>query len=581
MLSTSAVDVDAAHGCFRGSQRPYRVLSCDPLAARELSRTLKLAPALTQVLLHRGYADEPSAREFLMPRLSGLTIPDAMADRSLAADRIARAIRARERIAVFGDYDVDGTTSAAILSGILELLGADVQVRVGNRWTGGYGLSDVALDSVLEGNPSLLITCDCGSSDHERIARAHARGVDVIVVDHHLVPEQPLPALAFLNPHRAECGFSYKGLASAGLVLSLGAAVRAQVGRALDVRSFLDLVALGTIADVAPLDGDNRRLVRAGLSRLAAEDARPGVIALRELARLRRGPVSAMDVAFRMTPRLNAAGRMADPQLTLALLRARDLTQARQIAARIEQCNDDRKATEKRVTEEAIEQVIALYGEHPQCGVVLASDTFHRGVVGITAARIVDRFGVPALVIAFECDREQGHGSARAPTGYPLYSAIAACQDTLLRFGGHDAAAGLSVSRAQLPELREQFAGVSVQVQFDAGLGERVVDVALDPDHFDVPSAADIQQLEPFGAANAEPVFLVPEAKVTEVAIVQGEHLKLELRLGTRTLRAFGYDMGAIPIDVGAQIRAIGHLRPDTWLGGDRVELRLLELEAR
>jgi len=577
MLSSHSAEAHSALGCFRGSTRPYRVLRCDPLAARELSRALKLAPALAQVLMHRGLADERSAREFLSCRLSGLTQPDGMADRALAADRIVRAIRARERIAVFGDYDVDGTTSAAILGGILEQLGAQVSVAVGNRWVGGYGLSEAALERVLEARPSLLITCDCGSSDHERIATARKRGVDVIVVDHHLVPEQPLPALAFLNPHRAECGFAYKGLASAGLVLSLGAAVRAALRSSIDLRTWLDLVALGTIADVAPLDGDNRRLVRAGLSRLSDENARPGIVALRELAKLRRGPVSAMDVAFRMTPRLNAAGRMADPELTLELLRARDVYQARQAAMRIEQCNDERKATEKRVTEEACAQLQAVYGAAPSCGVVLASETFHRGVVGITAARIVERFGVPAIVIAFE--GAHGHGSARAPAGYPLYTAIARCSDFLVRFGGHDAAAGLTIAQSELPAFRACFTEISAALGDTGPLGERLVDVALDADQFHVPTAADLTQLEPLGAANAEPVFFVPEARVVESGQVGGEHIKLELRVGNRTLRAFGYDMASIPVQVGESVRAIGHLRPDTWMGGDRVELRLLELE--
>ena len=182
MQSLHSAEDHSALGCFRESTRPYRLRPCDPLAARELSRALKLATALTQVRLHRGYGDEPSAREFVNCRLSGLTLPDGMADRALAADRIVRAIRARERIAVFGDYDVDGTTSAAILSGILEQLGAQVSVSVGNRWVGGYGLSEPALERVLATRPSLLITCYCGSSDHERIATARQRGVDVIVV---------------------------------------------------------------------------------------------------------------------------------------------------------------------------------------------------------------------------------------------------------------------------------------------------------------------------------------------------------------------------------------------------------------
>jgi single-stranded-DNA-specific exonuclease len=556
--------------------RPYRVRPCDPLAAQELARSLKLAPALAQVLLHRGHNDEASAREFLTCRLAGLTAPDGMLDRALAADRLARAVRAHERIAVFGDYDVDGTTSAVILAGILEQLGGDVHVAVGNRWQGGYGLSDPALDRVLAVRPSLLVTCDCGSSDHDRIERARRLGVDVIVVDHHLVPDQPLPALAFLNPHRPECGFAYKGLASAGLVLSLGAAVRAALGIQLDLRSWLDLVALGTIADVAPLDGDNRRLVRAGLSRLAAAEVRPGVQALRELARHRGGPVSAIDVAFRMTPRLNAAGRMADPQLTIDLLRARDIDSAREIAGQIEQCNDARKATEKRVTDEAIAQVLSLYGAAPSCGVILASESFHRGVVGITAARLVERFDVPAIVIAIEGDH--AHGSARAPVGYPLFDAIARCADTLLRFGGHHAAAGMTLRADRVGDFRAAFSAASCEFAREASLA-RLVDVVLDPDHFELPNAHDLGLLEPLGAANAEPLFLLPEARVLECGTVNGAHLKLELRLGTRVLRAFGYDMTADDVTVGANVRALGHLRPDHWLGGERVELRLLEID--
>jgi single-stranded-DNA-specific exonuclease len=528
------------------------------------------------VLLHRGYNEEVPAREFLSSRLAGLTSPDLMADRALAADRLARAVRARELIAVFGDYDVDGTTSATILSGILEQLGGEVHVSVGNRWQGGYGLSDFALDRILAEHPKVLVTCDCGSSDHDRIERARRAGVDVIVVDHHLVPEQTLPALAFLNPHRAECGFAYKGLASAGLVLSLGAAIRAVLGAKLDLRTWLDLVALGTIADVAPLDGDNRRLVRAGLARLATGEARPGVVALRELARVRGSHVSAVDVAFRMTPRLNAAGRMADPALTLALLRARDPYEARQAAARVEQCNDERKTTERRVTEEAIAQVISLYGAAPSGGVVLASETFHRGVVGITAARIVERFGVPAIVVALEAGH--GHGSARTPAGYPLFTAISRCSESLLRFGGHNAAAGMSLEADRVPDFRAQFSEATRDFVSQLGNAERLVDVALEPGKFDLPSATDLCLLEPLGEANSEPLFLLPDASVIECGVVAGAHLKLELRVGDRSVRAFGYEMAAQAVAAGTSVSALGNLRPDTWLGGDRVELRLIDL---
>lgn len=555
----------------------YRVRPADPMAAGELGRAVGISPAVAQVLLHRGLADAALAREFLSPQLSGLTQPDAMIDRELAAERIARALTAHERIAVFGDYDVDGTTSATILAGILEALGGEVAVFVGNRFDGGYGLSQAALERVQQAGPSLLITCDCGSSDHERIARARSLGIDVIVVDHHLVPDEPLPAFAFLNPHRPECGFAYKGLASAGLVLSLGAAVRARMSAPLDLRAFLDLVALGTIADVAPLDGDNRRLVRAGLSRIASDGARPGIVALRELARVRAGaPLSAMDVAFRLTPRLNAAGRMGDPTLTLELLRARDLRQARLLAARIERQNDERKAVERRVTEQAIASVLAAHGPEPKHGVVVGSEAFHRGVVGITAARLVERFGVPAIVVGFE--GALGHGSARAPGGVALFDAVSACAPVLERYGGHQAACGLTVRQAKLDALAAAFADATPRSLASAPSADPLVDVELSEGTFALPCAADLAQLEPLGEANAEPVFALPAARVLTRSVVGGSHLKLSLRFGAATLSAFGFELAALAVEPGQDVRALGNLRPDTWSRGDKVEMRLLAI---
>ncbi|HSC89670.1 MAG TPA: DHH family phosphoesterase, partial [Polyangiaceae bacterium] len=230
-------------------------------------RTRTLRVQLARLGLGEGTAER---ERFLRPRLAELTRPDAMVDRSTAARRLARAVRENERIVVFGDYDCDGMTATAILTDALRELGASsVTPVLASRFAGGYGLSARALERVLEAEPSLVITCDCGSSDHPSLERLRQRGVDAVVIDHHLVPAEPLPALAFLNPHRPDCGFAYKGLASCGLAFSVVAALRSELGAQLDPKGYLDLVAIGTIADVAPLDGDNRALVRAGLAQLA------------------------------------------------------------------------------------------------------------------------------------------------------------------------------------------------------------------------------------------------------------------------------------------------------------------------
>lgn len=563
----------AASGAGRFELRPQ-----DPQAARELGRAAGVDASIAQVLLHRGIADVGAATAFLSPKLSDLTAPDAMADRKVAAERLARAVRAHERVVLFGDYDVDGTTSTAILAGILEELGGDVTALVANRFEGGYGLSEAALDRVLGTGATLLVTCDCGSSDHERVARARARGLDVIVVDHHLVPAEPLPVLAFLNPHRPECGFSYKGLSSAGLALSLGAAVRAELGAKLDVRRYLDLVALGTIADMVPLDGDNRRLVRAGLALLAAPVARPGIVVLRELGKLKPGDaLSAVDVAFRMTPRLNAAGRLGDPSVTLALLRARTAAEARGLGAAIERLNDERKRIERDVTASAMEQAREVYGEAPEHGIVVAARGWHRGVVGITAAKLVERFGVPTVVVALD-DGGMGHASCRAPEGSRLYDAVASCASELESFGGHQAAAGLVVREARVEALRAAFSDTTRGKGGGTGPRARVADVVLDGTTFGLPPARDLALLEPVGEGNAEPLWLVTGARVAQSGVVGEGHLKMQLRVGRQTLSAFGWLLGARAPGLDTTVDVLGQLRPDTWRGGQAVELRVVAL---
>lgn len=554
----------------------YAVRPSDPRAAAMLSQDCGVGEVAAHLLWQRGYSEPTEARSFLDPKLSDLSSPESMADRTVAAERLARAIQRHERICVFGDYDVDGTTSAAILSDVLTALGGEVKTFVANRFEGGYGFSEPALRRCLDTAPDVIVTCDVGSSDHERIAAATARGIDVIVVDHHLVPSEPLPALAFLNPHRPDCGFDFKGLCSAGLVFSLAAALRRALGANLDIRAWLDLVALGTVADVAPLNGDNRALVRAGLQLLASPRARPGIRALREVSGIRPGRrLGAMEIAFRLAPRLNAPGRLGDPSVVVELLRARDLARARVLAAQVEALNVERKAIERLTTEEATAQLREVYGEAPAAGVVVASPRWHRGVVGISAARLVDRFDVPAIVVALDPDG-LGHGSARTPDGIHLYDAIAGCRELVERFGGHAAAAGVTVHQDRIGALREAFAQRTPRPE--ARRAPPLVDVVIGPD-MELPSVDDLMRLEPMGEGNAQPVFALEGAQVEDVSVVaDGQHLKLRLRHGGQVLTAFGRDMASRIDDVGSRVTVIGHLRPDLWRGGEALEMSLTRL---
>lgn len=549
--------------------------TADLVRADALARGADTHRTIAQLLLQRGIETAADAVDFLRPTLSGLTAPTQMVDRELAARRLADAIRRGEQIVVFGDYDVDGMTSATILSEVLAALGGQVATLCAARFDGGYGLSEPALTRCLALKPAVLVTCDCGSSDHARVAAATEAGVDVVVVDHHRVPSEPLPALAFLNPHRPDCAFAYKGLCSAGLALSIGAAVRAELGRQLDMRQWLDLVALGTVADLAPLDGDNRRLTRAGLLALSARGLRPGLAALRTLAKLPAGaPVTATDIAFRFAPRLNAPGRLGSPELALRLLRARDGQEAQALAQQIEELNQQRKALSHEMANEALAQVREVYGEAPTHGVVLASPDWHRGIVGITAARVAEEFQVPALVIAF--DGQEGHGSGRTPEGFDLHKGLAACAGELLGWGGHEAAVGFGLRTKRLDALRASFAEASRSYQ--PAPATTHVDLELGAG-FDVPPLAQLYELEPLGQSNPVPQFRVHATVIQKSTVgAASQHLKLELQVGGTRMRAFAPGFGGRCASLPAEISPVGELQADRWLGNNQPELLIRQL---
>lgn len=538
--------------------------------ARSLGRALSLTTTVAEWLIRRGHADSDVTRRFLDPRLAHLSDPSAMADRAVAADRLAHAIRRGGRIAVFGDYDCDGITSAAIMTEVLRALGGDVTPLLASRFDGGYGVSTAAADRILESGARTLVTCDCGSSDHASLERLASRGVETVVIDHHLVPDEPLPAVAFLNPHRPDCGFSYKGLASCGLALSVGAALRAALGRTLDLRQWLDLVAIGTIADVAPLDGDNRALVKAGLARLSSAP-RPGLRALAALAKVDlEAPLSAREVAFRLAPRLNAPGRLGAPDLALELLLSRSDEAAFEIAVQVDAISEKRRAMQDAMTTEAIAE-IEREGWASRPAIVVGREGWGTGIVGIVAGRLAERYGRPAIVIGFE--QGHGRGSVRGPKGIRLYDALSRSASCLTRFGGHQAAAGLEVRFERLGELREAFeAAVSGP---DVGDALLPLGVAVRLAREDNPArvVSDIERLEPCGEANPAPRFCI-EGRVAEAKSVKGGHLKLDLELdGGQHIGCFGICMGESTGALRGRVALLGELRRDTWRGNGAVEL--------
>ena len=523
-----------------------------------------------------GYQGAEQQLRFLDPKLSGLTNPSGMKDRGLAAERIAQAVQAGQRIVVFGDYDCDGMTATAILSEVLGELGASVVPLLASRFDGGYGVSERALRRIVEQKPHLVVTCDCGSSDHLTLRQLTEAGIDVIVIDHHLVPDEPLPVLAFLNPHRPDCSFPYKGLASCGLALSIAAELRKQLGVDLDMRRWLDLVAIGTIADVAPLSGDNRILVRAGLQKLK-EAQRPGLRALMDLIGIDRSfPLTAADIGFRIAPRLNAPGRLQAPDRAFELLVERDPLKADQVAHDVEHLCQKRRVEQATILAEAEIDLAALVRNSGE-PIVVGREGWNHGIVGIVAGRLADQYQAPTVVIGFEGG--VGRGSVRGPAGFPLFDAIAESSELLQRFGGHQAAAGLEIAWGHLPAFRAAFSQACAKRK-DYQAPPSAPALAVHPGDRMSDILSDLYLLEPTGEGNAA-VSLALSCHVKTCRQVRGGHVKLEMELDSgEKVGGFGPGLAEQLAEFTGRATVIGQLRPDTYRGGGAVELLVKSVTA-
>jgi single-stranded-DNA-specific exonuclease len=554
----------------------WRLRPAEENSARELAAGLGTRGLTARILAARGYRTPESAARFLSPRLSDLRPPDGIADLERAIDRIGRAVSNHERVAVFGDYDVDGTTSAAILVLLLRALGLEVVARMAKR-ASGYGFSPSDASAFAEGGATLVLTGDCGTSDHESLALCRSRGIDVIVLDHHHVPTGETGAYALLNPHRGDDTFSFKGLASCGVAFYLAAAVRTRLrtqgdarAEAIDPRAWLDLVALGTIADLVPLTDENRILVTAGLRELSAL-RRPGLAALAENAGIANGTVGTTEVSFRLAPRLNAAGRLGDAQVALDLLLATGREQGQTLANTLEDLNRERQRIQESVWAEA---VVAAESFIDQPALVLGAEGWHQGVVGIVAAKLVDKYRKPAVVVGF--NDGQGRGSARTVGAFDLYQGLHRCRDHLTGFGGHPMAAGVTIEKDNLVAFRAAFVAAAAEHRAQGGAeGPVEVDAVANLADLDLPQVEELERLGPFGTANSEPLLAVPGVTVRSTRVVGASHLQLVLEHGSAVGEAIAFGMGHKDPGQGARLDIIGSAEVDEFRGRRKMRLRV------
>jgi single-stranded-DNA-specific exonuclease len=555
---------------------PRRWLFSTPdSGAAAIASSLNISVPLAQLLIARGCADPEQARRFLDPPLSDLHPPSALRDMEAGVNRLLQAVRERQRIEIHGDYDVDGTTSTVILKTAIEMAGGDCTFCIPHRLRDGYGIQLAAVERAAEAGVRLIVSVDTGIRASAIVRRAAELGVDVIVTDHHLPEEDLPPAIAVINPNRADCTYPNKGLCGVGVAFKLVEGLLSRLGwepaklrRVLD--SFLKLAAIGTVADVVPLLGENRAIVRHGLAGLRVVN-NPGLRALLHTAGIENGVApSARQVGFQIAPRINAAGRMASADSVIELFFTRDAARATAIAEELQRLNSSRQAEEAGIVEEILALCQRDTVSDNQYALVFSGAGWHRGVLGIVASRLVERFHRPVFVLG-ENDGEAA-GSGRSIPGFHLLDALDAMRNLFLKYGGHSHAAGLTMTASNVDEFRRCLNQHAVGCLTEQDLAPSLeIDARVALNDLDDRFYREIRSLEPFGAGNHSPILAAFNLEVSgEPRLMKEKHVRVNLRSNGLQVTFKGFNFGARVAEFapGARIDAAFSIEEDSYNGG-------------
>lgn len=500
----------------------------DPELVRSLAHSLDISGTIATLLVNRGIRDSGEGLRFLHPKMDFIADPFLMKDMPAAVDRIFASKEAKEKILIYGDYDVDGTTSVVILRKALEMLGAEISYHIPRRFVDGYGMnSQVVKQAALDG-VRLIITVDTGIKAFEVVETANSLGIDCVITDHHL-PDNGLPrALAVLNPNRVDCSYPDKNLCGVGVAFKLVQALFMRAGLDKHLLSFLKIVALGTIADVVPLIGENRVFAKIGLEGLRSP-VNFGLKSLIKVCGVDCRSITSFDVGYRLAPRINAVGRMGGGEQVIELFASTDAERSKHLAGEMDRFNRDRQQIELQILKEVDNLFKASPDLTKEPVIVIDGESWHRGVLGIVATKIAERYTRPAIVIARE--NGVGYGSGRSPKGFHLLNALESCRELFDRYGGHAQAAGFQLPTCHIVELRHRLSVHAKQVLNEKDLQPRLdVDLELRLSDLDNETYQQTECLSPFGMANPQPVFAARDVTViAEPRILKGKHLKFRV----------------------------------------------------
>ncbi len=563
-------------------KKRWKVLPADDKLQQALGKELNVMPLTAQLLINRGLADSGKASSFLRPDLKDLHDPFLLKDMDRAVDRIVRAMNKREKIAIYGDYDVDGTTSTAMLHLFFKEIGVETLCYIPDRMKEGYGLNAEALKKLHGDGIKVVITVDCGSSNREEVRFAGSLGLDIIISDHHELPKDPPEAVALLNPKQKGCAFPFKGLAGVGVAFNLIMALRRRLretgwlkGMEPNLKKYLDLVSIGTVADMVPLIDENRVLVAYGVRELE-RSSRPGLKALKEAAGIKAGKLDADNIAFQLAPRINAAGRLTRAVTALKLLVTEDHKEAASLADVLNREN----ATRQRLEAETLEEALMMLGDAPgDKGIVLFSEGWHPGVIGIVASRLVDRFARPAVMIALEGGI--GKGSARGIKSFDILEGLKACSDLLDRYGGHKGAAGLTVSRENIERFRMEFIRhLNGALTEEDLIPEITCDAVVSLADIDMRFLTEVHRLSPFGASNHEPLLCAMDAHIIQTEVVGARHLRFKVAQNGCSRSGIGFGLAGLHPIKGGRFGIAFSPYLDEWQGGKSLKLRIKDVQA-
>ncbi len=561
-------------------EKRWNLISADPAKVQVLQDALKIHPILCELLVQRGISDFEAAKQFFRPSLDHLHDPWLMKDMRKAADRIREAITANQKILVFGDYDVDGTTSVATLFQFLKQLSPHIDYYIPHRYKEGYGISKIGIDFAKENNFDLIISVDCGIKSTELITYAKELGMNFIICDHHLPDEILPPAVAILNAKQVDCNYPYKELCGCGVVFKLITALAQEYNLpAESYLQYLDLVATAIAADIVPITDENRTLAFFGVQKVN-DNPSQGLKALMELAK-QSGPMRITNLVFAVAPRINAAGRMDDAKKAVHLFIEPDYEKALAFGSVLQQDNLDRREADTTITEEALAQIDNDPLHATKKSTVVFQPHWHKGVVGIVASRLIEKYYKPTIVLTQSGDVIAG--SARSVNGFNLYEALHACRAHLIGYGGHFAAAGMTMSVDALEGFKIAFEqAVASRITEEQLTPEITINAALSLDDIGLTFYNIIAQMEPFGPDNMRPLFIAKGVYDTGYTkLVKEQHISFSVTQGKSNVRGIGYNMPEHlkVIKSGKPFDLVFQLQLNEWQGNQSVQMQVIDLK--